>query len=125
MCNSDDGKNLLQGFKRANNILSAEEKKDGVSYEGIPELKYAKIDEERLLFKILDKNETKIIDYINKQDFKSAMNTLAKLRYPIDLFFENVQINSDSKIVRRNRLCLLNRIRLIMKSAADFSLIEN
>ncbi len=124
-CNSDDGKNLLQGFKRANNILTAEEKKDGVSYEGIPELKYAKIDEERLLFKILDKNETKIIDYINKQDFKSAMNTLAKLRSPIDLFFENVQINSDSKIVRRNRLCLLNRIRLIMKSAADFSLIEN
>ena len=46
-CNSDDGKNLLQGFKRANNILTAEEKKDGVSYEGIPELKYAKIDEER------------------------------------------------------------------------------
>ena len=124
-CNSDDGKNLLQGFKRANNILTAEEKKDGVSYEGIPELKYAKIDEERSLFKILDKNETKIIDYINKQDFKSAMNTLAKLRSPIDLFFENVQINSDSKIVRRNRLCLLNRIRLIMKSAADFSLIEN
>ena len=124
-CNSDDGKNLLQGFKRANNILTAEEKKDGVSYEGIPELKYAKIDEERSLFKILDKNETKIIDYINKQDFKSAMNTLAKLRSPIDLFFENVQINSDSKIVRRNRLCLLNRIRLIMKSVADFSLIEN
>ena len=123
--NSDDGKNLLQGFKRANNILTAEEKKDGVSYEGIPELKYAQIDEERSLFKILDKNETKIIDYINKQDFKSAMNTLAKLRSPIDLFFENVQINSDSKIVRRNRLCLLNRIRLIMKSAADFSLIEN
>jgi len=124
-CNSDDGKNLLQGFKRANNILTAEEKKDGVSYEGIPELKYAQIDEERSLFKILDNNETKIIDYINKQDFKSAMNTLAKLRSPIDLFFENVQINSDSKIVRRNRLCLLNRIRLIMKSAADFSLIEN
>ena len=124
-CNSDDGKNLLQGFKRANNILAAEEKKDGVSYEGIPELKYAQIDEERSLFKILDKNETRIIDYINKQDFKSAMNTLAKLRSPIDLFFENVQINSDSKIVRRNRLCLLNRIRLIMKSVADFSFIEN
>ena len=69
-CNSDDGKNLLQGFKRANNILAAEEKKDGVSYEGIPELKYAQIDEERSLFKILDKNETRIIDYINKQDFK-------------------------------------------------------
>ena len=124
-CNSDDGKNLLQGFKRANKILAAEEKKDGVSYEGIPELKYAQIDEERSLFKILDKNETRIIDYINKQDFKSAMNTLAKLRSPIDLFFENVQINSDSKIVRRNRLCLLNRIRLIMKSVADFSFIEN
>jgi len=53
------------------------------------------------------------------------MNSLSKLRSPIDLFFENVQINSDSKIVRRNRLCLLNRIRLIMKSVADFTLIEN
>ena len=122
---SDDGKNLLQGFKRANNILSAEEKKDGVSYEGTPEINYAQIDEERSLFKILDENESDIIDYINKQDFKSAMGALANLRLPIDLFFENVQINSDSKIVRRNRLCLLNRIRLIMKSAADFTLIEN
>ena len=124
-CNSDDGKNLLQGFKRANNILIAEEKKDGVSYEGTPEIKYAQIDQERSLFKILDENESVIIDYINQQDFKSAMNSLSKLRLPIDLFFENVQINSDSKIVRRNRLCLLNRIRLIMKSAADFTLIEN
>ena len=124
-CDSDDGKNLLQGFKRANNILSAEEKKDGVSYEGTPEINYAQIDEERSLFKILDENESDIINYINKQDFKSAMGALAKLRLPIDLFFENVQINSDTKIVRRNRLCLLNRIRLIMKSAADFTLIEN
>ena len=124
-CDSDDGKNLLQGFKRANNILSAEEKKDGVSYEGTPEINYAQIDEERSLFKILDESESDIIDYINKQDFKSAMGALANLRLPIDLFFENVQINSDSKIVRRNRLCLLNRIRLIMKSAADFTLIEN
>ena len=124
-CDSDDGKNLLQGFKRANNILSAEEKKDGVSYEGTPEINYAQIDEERSLFKILDENESDIIDYINKQDFKSAMGALANLRLPIDLFFENVQTNSDSKIVRRNRLCLLNRIRLIMKSAADFTLIEN
>ena len=124
-CDSDDGKNLLQGFKRANNILSAEEKKDGVSYEGTPEINYAQIDEERSLFKILDENESDIIDYINKQDFKSAMGALANLRLPIDLFFENVQINSDTKIVRRNRLCLLNRIRLIMKSAADFTLIEN
>ena len=124
-CDSDDGKNLLQGFKRANNILSAEEKKDGVSYEGTPEINYAQIDEERSLLKILDENESDIIDYINKQDFKSAMGALANLRLPIDLFFENVQINSDSKIVRRNRLCLLNRIRLIMKSVADFTLIEN
>jgi len=124
-CDSDDGKNLLHGFKRANNILIAEEKKDGVSYEGIADLKYAQLDEERSLFEILDENETAIIDFIDNQNFKDAMNSLSKLRSPIDLFFENVQINSDSKIVRRNRLCLLNRIRLIMKSVADFTLIEN
>ena len=96
-----------------------------MSYEGIADLKYAQLDEERSLFEILDENETAIINFIDNQNFKDAMNSLSKLRSPIDLFFENVQINSDSKIVRRNRLCLLNRIRLIMKSVADFTLIEN
>ena len=123
--NSDDGENLLQGFKRANNILTAEEKKDGVSYEGTPEVKFAETDEERALFVALDENEAKIADAIKAEDFSGAMTLLANLRKPIDAFFEAVQVNADSQIVRRNRLCLLNRIRTTMAVVSDFGRIES
>jgi glycyl-tRNA synthetase beta chain len=122
--NSDDGENLLQGFKRANNILTAEEKKDGVSYEGTPEAKFAEVDEEKALFASLDENEAKISEAIKTEDFGEAMISLAKLRTPIDAFFEAVQVNADAQVVRRNRLCLLNRIRAIMGNVADFTRIE-
>jgi glycyl-tRNA synthetase beta chain len=122
--NTDDGENLLQGFKRANNILTAEEKKDGVSYEGTPEVKFAEEDVERDLFAALDVNEAKIIDAIKNEDFASAMTSLAALRGPIDAFFDGVQVNADSQVVRRNRLCLLNKIRAIMGVVSDFTLIE-
>lgn len=122
--NTEDGENLLQGFKRANNILTAEEKKDGVSYEGTPEVKFAEEDAERALFIALDENEPKITDAINAEDFAAAMTALAALRGPIDAFFEAVQVNADTQIVRRNRLCLLNRIRAIMGVVSDFTLIE-
>lgn len=122
--NSDDGENLLQGFKRANNILIAEEKKDGVSYEGTPEVKYAEVDEEHALFAALDENEGKIADAIKAEDFSGAMTLLANLRAPIDSFFEAVQVNADAQIVRRNRLCLLNRIRTTMAIVSDFGRIE-
>jgi glycyl-tRNA synthetase beta chain len=122
--NSDDGENLLQGFKRANNILSAEEKKDGVSYEGTPEVKFAEEDAERELFAALDENEGKIKDAIKAEDFSGAMTVLANLRKPIDSFFETVQVNADAQIVRRNRLCLLNRIRTTMAIVSDFGRIE-
>ena len=123
-CDSADGDNLLQGFKRANNILIAEEKRDGVSYEGTPEIKYATIEEEKALFEILDENEIQINKAILANDFTAAMTSLAKLREPIDAFFGAVQINVDLQIVRRNRLCLLNRIKSIMANVADFTLIE-
>jgi glycyl-tRNA synthetase beta chain len=122
--NSDDGENLLQGFKRANNILIAEEKKDGVSYEGTPEVKFAEEDAERDLFAALDANEGKITDAIANEDFAAAMSALAALRGPIDAFFENVQVNAEAQVVRRNRLCLLNRIRATMSLVSDFTLIE-
>jgi glycyl-tRNA synthetase beta chain len=122
--NSDDGENLLQGFKRANNILIAEEKKDGVSYEGTPEVKFAEEDAERDLFTALDANESKITDALADEDFASAMTALAALRGPIDAFFEGVQVNAEAQVVRRNRLCLLNRIRATMGAVSDFTLIE-
>lgn len=122
--NTDDGENLLQGYKRANNILAAEEKKDGVSYEGEPELKFAEAIEEKSLFEALDVEEKAISTAIETEDFTAAMAALAKLRTPIDAFFEGVQVNADNKIVRRNRLCLLNRIRVVMHKVAIFSALN-
>ncbi len=121
---TDDGENLLQGYKRANNILAAEEKKDGVSYEGEPDVKFAAEDAEKALFAALDAAEPQITQALNAEDFAAAMAALASLRAPIDAFFDTVQVNSDNRIVRRNRLCLLNRIREVMHKAAIFSALN-
>jgi len=121
---TDDGENLLQGFKRANNILRAEEKKDGVAYEGAPEVKFAEDESERVLFAALDQAEAAIAPALAAEDFVAAMSALAALRNPIDAFFTAVQVNSENQIVRRNRLCLLNRIREVMGRVARFQMIE-
>ncbi len=121
---TDDGENLLQGFKRANNILAAEEKKDGVSYEGAPDVKFAEEPAEKSLFAALDTAEPQITTAVNAEDFAAAMEALASLRAPIDAFFDGVQVNSDNQIVRRNRLCLLNRIREVMHKVAMFERIN-
>jgi glycyl-tRNA synthetase beta chain len=121
---TDDGTNLLQGFKRANNILTAEEKKDGVSYELDPELKFAEGVSEKALFGALDIAGEAISPAIEAEDFAAAMAAMARLRAPIDAFFTDVQVNSDNQLVRRNRLCLLNRIRSVMGQVADFGRIE-
>ena len=121
---SDDGENLLQGFKRANNILKAEEKKDGVAYEGTPEVRFAEDASETALFAALDKADSLIRPAIKAEDFAAAMSAMADLRAPIDGFFEAVQVNTESQIVRRNRLCLLNRIREVMGQVARFEVVE-
>lgn len=121
---TDDGKNLLQGLKRANNILRAEEKKDGVSYELEPELKFATDDAEKLLFNALDDTNKTIIPKVKSEDFNAALHGMAQLRVPIDAFFETVQVNSDSQMIRRNRLCLLNKICTVMGLVADFTRIK-
>ena len=121
---TEDGTNLLQGFKRANNILAAEEKKDGVSYELDPDVKFAEDVHEKALFAALDVAQDAITPAIEADDFAAAMAAMASLRAPIDAFFEAVKINSDNQMVRRNRLCLLNRIRNVMGQVADFTRIE-
>ncbi len=119
--NSDDGENLLQGYKRANNILRAEEKKDGVAYEGAPDVKFAEEAVETALFAALAEAGPKIEAALGAEDFEAAMAALAGLRAPIDGFFDGVQVNADNDIVRRNRLCLLNEIREVMHKVAMFS----
>ncbi len=118
--NTDDGTNLLQGYKRAANILKAEEKKDGVAYEGEPEVRFAEADVERELFGALEAGGGAIATAIEAEDFAAAMAALALLRQPIDAFFDGVQVNSEKAIVRRNRLCLLNQIRETMHRVAKF-----
>ncbi len=121
---TDDGENLLQGYKRASNILSAEEKKDGVEYSYGADIKFAETDEERALFKALDTAEAAIAPALEQEDFATAMSEMAKLRAPIDAFFEAVQVNTDNATVRRNRLNLLSQIRKICTSVADLSKVE-
>ena len=121
---TDDGENLIQGFKRANKMLSGEEEKDGVEYSYGADVKFAETDEERALFKALDTSEAKIKPAMDTQDFATAMSAMATLRAPIDAFFEAVQINAENPTVRRNRLNLLNRIRTICSSVADLTKIE-
>jgi glycyl-tRNA synthetase beta chain len=121
---TDDGENLIQGFKRANNILTAEEEKDGVEYSYGADVKFAETDEERALFKALDTAEARIKPAMAEQDFGAAMTAMAALRGPIDAFFEAVQVNADNQTVRRNRLNLLSRIRSTCTSVADLTRIE-
>ncbi|WBL32292.1 glycine--tRNA ligase subunit beta [Sinirhodobacter sp. HNIBRBA609] len=121
---TEDGGNLIQGFKRANNILSQAEAKDGVEYSFGADAKFAESDEERALFAALDAAEAAIGPAMQAEEFGAAMGAMAALRAPIDAFFEAVQINSDNEIVRRNRLNLLSRIRQICLSVADLTRIE-
>ncbi|MDR6266231.1 glycine--tRNA ligase subunit beta [Roseobacter sp. N2S] len=121
---SDDGTNLLQGYKRANNILSQAEAKDGVEYSYGADVKFADSDAERALFAALDTAEGAISPAMQAEDFGAAMTAMAGLRGPIDGFFDAVQVNADSEVVRRNRLNLLSRIRTVMGQVADFSKVE-
>ncbi|NOR29804.1 MAG: glycine--tRNA ligase subunit beta [Sulfitobacter sp.] len=121
---TDDGENLIQGFKRANNILSQAEEADGVEYSFGADVKFAETDEERALFDALDKAEAQIKPAMAAQDFTDAMSAMASLRGPIDAFFNAVQVNSDNSTVRRNRLNLLSRIRTICSSVADLTKID-
>ncbi|MEN8838755.1 MAG: glycine--tRNA ligase subunit beta, partial [Celeribacter marinus] len=121
---TEDGKNLIQGFKRANNILSQAEKNDGVEYSYGADIKFAEMDEERAVFAALDVAETNIKSAMASEDFSAAMSAMADLRGPVDAFFEAVQVNADNDVVRRNRLNLLGRIRDICLSVADLIKID-
>tara|TARA_R110000765_G_scaffold425357_1_gene538159 strand:+ start:49 stop:2403 length:2355 start_codon:yes stop_codon:yes gene_type:complete len=121
---TDDGENLIQGFKRANNILSQAEDADGVEYSFGADIKFAETEEERALFAALDTAEAQIKPAMEAQDFGTAMSAMASLRGPIDAFFDAVQVNSDNATIRRNRLNLLSRIRTICSSVADLTKID-
>ena len=121
---SDDGKNLLAGFKRAANIIRIEEKKDSASYTGAPDAKLLQQDEEKTLAKAIGAAMSEAAGAIAKEDFAAAMSAMAKLRPAVDAFFDKVTVNADDKALRQNRLKLLNQIREATRAVADFSRIE-
>jgi len=121
---TDDGENLIQGYRRANNILTQAEAKDGVEYRFGADMKFAETDEERALFAALAAARDAANPALASEDFATAMAALAALRGPIDAFFEKVQVNADSEIVRRNRLNLLHEIVETCGKVADLSRIE-
>jgi len=121
---TEDGANLLTGTKRAINILRIEEKKDGVSYDQAPDRNLLKRIEEKALAEAVDQVEKAAAAAIAREDFEAAMAEMAKLRAPVDAFFDSVTVNTQEPGLRENRLRLLNRIRATTLTVADFSKIE-
>jgi glycyl-tRNA synthetase beta chain len=122
---TDDGKNLLAGIKRASNILSIEEKKDKRSYDGAPDAALYSLNEEKTLAKSIDQVKAEAGAAVAKEDFAAAMSAMAKLRPAVDAFFDKVKVNDDNAAVRENRLKLLNEIRAATRAVADFSKIQD
>ncbi|QAU48517.1 glycine--tRNA ligase subunit beta [Bradyrhizobium guangzhouense] len=122
---SDDGKNLLAGTKRASNILAIEEKKDKRSFDGAPDAALYSLGEEKALAKAIDEVKAEANAAVAKEDFAAAMSAMAKLRPPVDAFFDKVRVNDDDAKVRENRLKLLNEIRSATRAVADFSKIQD
>jgi glycyl-tRNA synthetase beta chain len=121
---TDDGKNLLAGTKRAENILRIEEKKDKKAYTGAPDSGLLKEPEEKALASAIATARKDASAAVAKEDFAAAMSAMAKLRPAVDAFFEKVTVNADDPKLRENRLKLLNEIRQATRAVADFSRIE-
>jgi glycyl-tRNA synthetase beta chain len=122
---TEDGKNLLAGTKRAANILRIEEKKDGKSYDGAPDPALYRLDEEKALAKAIDQVKVEASAAVAAEDFAGAMSAMAKLRPAVDAFFDKVKVNDEDASMRENRLKLLNEIRAATRAVADFSKIQD
>jgi glycyl-tRNA synthetase beta chain len=120
---TEDGRNLLAGYKRATNIIRIEEKKDNKRYTGAPDAKAYKLDEERALAKAIDQAKADAAAAVEREDFAAAMAAIAKLRPFVDVYFDKVTVNVKDAKQRENRLRLLNEIREATGAVADFSKI--
>ena len=117
---SEDGVNLLTAYRRAANIAAIESKKDGHSFDEAPEASLFEQDEERDLAIALAEIRPTAASAISSGSFGDAIATLARLRQPVDAFFEEVTVNAENKAVRANRLRLLSLIGATMRELADF-----
>jgi glycyl-tRNA synthetase beta chain len=121
---TDDGKNLLAGVKRATNIVKAEEKKDGKAISGKVDQSILVKGEEKDLHRAVEAASALAHKALAEEDFEATMRAIAKLRGPVDAFLDNVTVNDPNRDYRENRLRLLNRIREAVAEVADFSKIE-
>jgi glycyl-tRNA synthetase beta chain len=119
---SEDGANLLAGYRRAVNILAAEEKK-GAAIGDAVDAALLSDPAEASLAKAVETAEAALQPPLAREDFEAAMVVLAQLRAPVDRFFEEVLVNADDPRLRANRLALLSRIRSATRKVADFSRI--
>ncbi|MDR4306819.1 glycine--tRNA ligase subunit beta [Chelatococcus sambhunathii] len=121
---TEDGKNLLAGYRRAANILKAEEKKDGAgAFEGAPDAALLSDPAEAALSAALDAAEPEAEAALAREDFGAATSALARLRAPVDAFFDKVMVNAPEPELRANRLKLLARLRRATRAVADFDRI--
>ena len=125
---TEDGKSLLAGTKRATNIIRIEEKKDARQYVGKPDPQFYRQEEEWALAKAIDTAKAEASEAVAREDYSAAMSAMAKLRPHVDAFFGKVTVNvaegADKDKLRENRLKLLNEIREATRAVADFSKIE-
>jgi glycyl-tRNA synthetase beta chain len=121
---SEDGANLLTAYRRASNIVAIEERRDSRKYDGDADAALLRQDEERALFVRLAEVGDRARTFLEREEFEKAMSELARLRRPVDDFFDKVTVNTEDAALRENRLRLLSRIRAILNRVADFSQIE-
>lgn len=121
----ESGVNLMAGYKRASNILRIEEKKDDMFYDADVSASLLREEEERKLYEALIDVRHKALPLLRDEDYAAAMTEFARLREPVDAFFEKVTVNSDNADERANRLKLLAQIRTALHDIADFSKIES
>ncbi|MGF1553469.1 MAG: glycine--tRNA ligase subunit beta [Paracoccaceae bacterium] len=121
---TEDGANLLSAYRRAANIVVAEEKKDATTYDAEPDPALAAEDAERALFGAIAALQPKVESALAAEDFTAAMAAMAELRAPVDAFFDTVTVNADDPDLRANRLRLLNGLRTLMNRVAVWDGIE-
>jgi glycyl-tRNA synthetase beta chain len=124
---TDDGANLLVGYRRAANILRIEEKNDRTTYAGHPDpelIARAGLPEEKALSVAIAEVKELVDAELERERFDGAMAAMAQLRMPVDHFFDKVTVNAEDAALRRNRLLLLSQIRDTLHKVADFSKIE-
>jgi len=122
---TEDGRNLLAGVKRAQNILRIEEKKEGRAFEGAPDPALFDAAEEKALGEAIEAAKAEASAAVEQEDFGAAMSALAQLRPAVDAFFDGVTVNAEDAALRENRLKLLNEIRQATLAVADFSKIAS